>query len=126
MGLNVSIDISGVQSAFVKAPQIFESEISKGMKVGLTIIQVFARANHRFVTRSADLERSIQTETGKVLKEGKVFLDRGIAIYGRRIHDGFFSWKADRFLFRAAKAKQAEVVNEINKAVARAIIRTGL
>ena len=125
MGLKISIDITGLSAAFEKAPEILERELAKGMKKGLTIIQRAARKKHRFMTLSGDLEKSVQTLTKNVLKEGAVILDRGIAVYGGRIHRGFGTWKADPFLTRAAKRKEPEVVNEINKAVAIGIFKAG-
>ena len=59
-----------------------------------------AKAQHRFTARSGNLERSIKNqikaEPNKILS---IFhLDHRIANYGKFIHEGFKSWKPDKFL----------------------------
>jgi len=126
-GLRAKIDARAVSNALARSPRIFLRELTIGAKQGLTVIQEDARRNHRFITRSGNLERSVQVDNPILFQKiGRVFLDIGIALYGSRIHRGFGTWRMDLFLFEAAKKKTAEVINLINRAIGKAIIKAGL
>ena len=59
-----------------------------------------AKANHEFITRTGNLERSIKNtiKLGKNKIISRFILDNMIANYGKYIHNGFKSWKPDKFL----------------------------
>lgn len=71
-------------------------------KISLEIV-LEAKANHRFISRSNNLERSIINTL--IIKKNKIIsnfkLDNRIANYGKYIHNGFKSWKSDLFLENA-------------------------
>ena len=68
-------------------------------KLSLDIV-IEAKANHRFTSRSNNLERSIKNRIS--YKPNRIIstfsLDNRIANYGKYIHKGFRSWKPDPFL----------------------------
>ncbi len=87
-----SIEIPFSRFSFKKLQGLVE-------KISLDIV-LEAKANHRFESRTNQLERSIsnniKTSKHKILST--FFLDDRIANYGKYIHGGFKSWKPDPFL----------------------------
>lgn len=83
-----------------------KSARSEMEKIGRDIAQR-AQDEHRFNTHSGDLERSMKSEVidgtagGKQAFALEVECDLGVAKYGRRIHYGWGTWTADRFLQNA-------------------------
>lgn len=59
-----------------------------------------AKAQHRFTSRTNNLERSIKNKIETTRRKiTSIFeLDNKIANYGKYIHKGFRSWKPDPFL----------------------------
>ena len=124
--MKLTVNASGVLGAFKRSPGVFEREIRIAVKEWLTEVQVEARQVHKFVTRSGGLERSVQVDYSPKISGSKVYLELGIARYGPYIHEGFKSWKADRFLTEAAERKKPELTEKISEAIGRAIRKVGL
>ena len=68
-------------------------------KVSMDIV-LEAKAHHRFESRSNNLEKSIKNKikTGANKISSSFYFDNRIANYGKFIHEGFKSWKPDKFL----------------------------
>lgn len=88
MQLKIDIDTKRVLAALLKAPEIFTREIRVEMKKEMTAIQRDARANHRYTSRSGNLDRSIDTEVSGSGFSGRVFLNERVAKYGKYVHSG--------------------------------------
>ena len=82
-------------------------------------IVIEAKANHRFTSRSNNLERSIKYRiVQSPNKIQSIFsLDNRIANYGKFIHEGFRSWKPDPFLFNAIDNKTKNLKKLITQKV---------
>ncbi len=82
-------------AAFAAAPEAIKKQLKLAMLVAMRDIQSRARSEHRFRSRSGNLERSIETEIlsewpikGRVsLKPSITMTDSGRS-YGKYVHDG--------------------------------------
>jgi len=126
--VDISIDINteDLTRALERGGDNVTSAIRIGMKEGLQIIVRQAKSKHRFKTRSGQAERSILQSVESSGLSGKVYLDRGIAVYSPSLHEGWGSRPADPFLYEAAEEKQREVVAEIERGIQDAINQAGL
>jgi len=80
-----------------------------------------AKAHHKFEPRSGDLERSvmnhIKISKNKIISVFK--LEDRIADYGKWIHGGFHSWKADKFLEKPFEKKTKQLKKLIKQKMNR-------
>ena len=114
-----------VSAAFEKlADTLDETIVEYGVQPFLKAVQRTAQQRHRFTRRTGKLERSIRTETTK--DGGTVYLDEGIANYGKYVHQGFGSWSADKFLDVAAEGNMRLLDSDVGRAVDKAINDAGL
>lgn len=148
MEIRVKLDTSKVLKALNEAPVEVAKACRVAMKKATREIQVEARKkkNHRFTTRSGNLERSISTEVSNPFS-GKVFIDLGTAKYGVYVHEGWGTkgrkqsagntvknflfgksrkgvkkgWAPDPFLENALEAKRNEVMKLLHDGVANAL-----
>ena len=123
MELKVEVDTSKVIAAFLKAPKVMARTVRVAMKEVLTDVQIEAQQYHRYKTKSTMLEKSVKVDVSPSGLFGKVFLDRAIAIYGPRIHRGWGTWEADRFITSAFRRNKPNIVDGIKRAIARGIER---
>lgn len=117
--------------ALRKFPPVFVDEMKNENRIFLRTVQRVARRIHRFKTRSGNLERSVLIDVSRQkvrggmrrgLEGGSVYLEQGIAPYGRRIHEGWGRWKPDPFLVKAfIKLRDTEYENRLRGAVRRAL-----
>lgn len=124
--LKAKIDNKSALNALERYPDILSKETRLALKKTLTTIQREARKQHRFNTQSGNLERSVSIEVDRSGFFGRIFIDMGIAVYGRRIHEGFKSWTADKFIYKAAERKAKDFIKNISTAIGRAINKSGL
>lgn len=75
-------------AAMAKFPVATKKNVNMALKIGARDIQTDARQNHRFVSRSGNAERSIETEYHPQILTAKVGIDKGVAKYGAILHDG--------------------------------------
>lgn len=77
-----------VRQALKDAP----AELVKALRIEWGIIgkeiQKEARLNHKYTTRSGNLDRSVSYRTEPNAKGLTMFLNRGVAPYGAAVHDG--------------------------------------
>ena len=96
MELKIEIKhLAELTAAFAAAPEAIKKQLKLAMLVALRDIQSRARSEHRFRSRTGNLERSIETE---ILSDwplkGRVALDQSITMtdsgrsYGAYVHDG--------------------------------------
>ena len=80
-----------------------------------------ATAHHRFITRSGNLERSIQSSAAQVGDDvvGEVFINESISNYGKYVHEGHGSWSPDKFIDQAFSRNQSSIDSEIEAAINR-------
>lgn len=99
-----------------------------------TLVQREARQHHRYNSQSNNLERSVTKKVPSSGTSGLVYLEDGIAKYGKYIHEGWHSrkgkrvkgWRADRFLDKALIKRGRDIVIGISAAIDRAIKKAGL
>lgn len=127
MGLTLEVrNVEEVVGAFLKFPDEISNYVRPAMKEAMVLIATRASTTHRYTTRSAMLDRSIQTDVDQSGFTGRVFLDTGVATYGPYIHEGFKSWPPDRFLDEAAVFYQEDVASLLEDAVDAALTSVGL
>ena len=154
----VVLDAKGLEKAadaFRKIPEKFERTMRLAMKSSIRDIREHARGNHRFVSRSGNLENAISSEVFDDPISGMIFLDTGQAPYGFWVHKGtkphaifpknkkVLRWaqggdfifsknvlhpgtKPDPFLQGALEAKQDDVAGRFVSAMKRMIKEAGV
>lgn len=128
MKLTVEVDAAKLLRAFQRSPEAISRELRVEMKQQMSSVAEEARTHHRFISRrgGAGLEGAVSSKASLSGLVGKVFIDTARAIYGPRIHRGWGSWSADRFVFRAFRKKSAEVIRELEFAILRGFRKVGL
>ncbi len=125
MSIKINIDDQALQGALSKVgPDIQKAVFSAIATTNTATIKV-ARRVHRHKTRSGTLNKSILPN--KTSKSRGIYLDRSIAKYVRRIHDGDETpgWRPDPFLSKAFKGKwnkkhyQKKIIININRVLKR-------
>jgi hypothetical protein len=89
--IDVSIDASRGLERLQKIHDNLLTEVTKGVTQSATIIRDFAKARHRFLSRSGYLEWSVdktETVSNSGFVVAAVYLDLGKAPYGKFIHGG--------------------------------------
>lgn len=151
MELKASIDYKEFAEEFNKFP----IEAAKEMRIELSkaarTIASDAKLHHRFKTKSGMLERAIKYIVSKSGLSAQIYIDDGIAKYGKYVHEGtdahqirpktkkalyfvknstkFFSKKGvnhpgtkpDKFLYEAADRQQPYFLARMNGAMKRII-----
>ena len=74
MNLKITIDTEKVLQAMIKAPRAFTKEIRVEMKEQMNAVARRAKLFHRFITRSGNLERSVQPNVSRTGFTGTVEL----------------------------------------------------
>lgn len=88
MEMTVKIDYAKFAEAFNALPIMAARELKKEMVASAKTVVRDAKAHHRFDRKSGMLQRSIREEVDKSGLYAKVFLDEGIASYGKYVHEG--------------------------------------
>ena len=87
----------------------------------------YAKQNHRYATRTANLERHTLSEVFAEQQSmaARIFIDEDNAPYGPHIHKGFKTWSPDEFIFKAVDVKKEMIFRRLNKGIDRAIKKAG-
>lgn len=75
-------------------------------------VQKKAQIEHRYTSRTHNLERSVKVNTIK--GQAKIYIDKVKAPYGQFVHDGTKKWEADPFIEDALE----EVLNGADEKIA--------
>jgi hypothetical protein len=124
--ISVNVNADKLIMAFNRAPMEVAKTIRVEMKKQLQEVQNEARLNHRFITRTGMLERSIDKTVDESGLIGIVYLNLALAPYARRIHQGWGTWNADQFLYIAFSKKIEQIKEALDRAVDRAFKKVGL
>lgn len=68
--------------------EIFQRNLRLAVKAATEEVAEHARANHRYTSRSGNLERSVDTRFNRGGLEGIAFLNKNVAQYGPFVHEG--------------------------------------
>jgi len=116
---------NGVSASFNKLADTLDTTIVEyGIAPFLKTVQKTAQQQHRYTRRSGKLERSVRVET--TTKGGSVYLDDGVANYGKYVHEGFRSWGSDKFLENATDNNLRALDADVDRAIDKAINDAGL
>lgn len=77
------------------APEMTRNTTATALGKSARAVQEYARAKHRFISRSGALERSVDYTVNAEAMEAQVYLDQSVAFYGLFIHDGTGTWGPD-------------------------------
>jgi hypothetical protein len=140
--MSISIKIDGMDkylAALVNASDLMRRELCKQLKAELEDIKRQARYEHRFTSRSGNLEEAIQYKVDPSGLSGVIWLEKegNDTPYAFRIHEGFVNKtdslgrtfngpKPDRFLYEAAETKYDQLIENMSDAVERGIEMAGL
>ena len=119
MGLRVKIDSRKFKADMRKFPAAARNAVVRELGQGMAGIQIDARQHHRFKTQTGALERSVLSEVDPIKLQGTVWLEDGVARYGKYIHRGFKSWQADPFLYDAFRRKKKQIIKNIETIIIR-------
>ena len=96
---------------------ILHEEMDKVMPQISEYIQSYARANHRYLNRTGNLQKSTYTSYSRVKKRIEAYVDNNQADYGKYVAGGNGSWSGDDFLDEAIKANETLIDNYISIAM---------
>ena len=88
MEMTFKLDYSKFSEAFNKIPVVASRELRKSMQDSTQAIVTVAKTRHKFKSKRGMLERSIQKIIDPSGLSSKVFLNEGVASYGKYVHDG--------------------------------------
>ncbi len=121
--LSISIEDKVSANLNKLADTLMNGIIKDGIHPYLDKVKFSAKRKHRFSSRTGKLERSITVK--KNVSGGVVFLDRGLADYGKWVHNGTNKWAADKFLTDAAESKDRDLDNSIDQSMNKSIKKLG-
>lgn len=124
MSFTLSIDPERLIRGLNKAPDTVYDEVMAEMGDQMEEVARDARRHHRFTTRSGDLERATLADVNDDMS-GEVYIEDGIAVYGKYIYRGHGSWKADRYIHRAMRRRKAAIIESMSKAVDTGLKKAG-
>jgi hypothetical protein len=77
------------------------------------------RPTGRYYRNTGALEDSIRVKMES--DGGRVYLEEGIAPYGKFVHDGQRTWEPDQFVYDAFETQKDNIVSDLNYALDEAI-----
>ena len=100
-------------------PKNLVKHLTRGSKRSASLVEDYARQNHRFTTREGDLVKSIIASALalevklKLQDEGEPFGTK----YGKYVHDGQRSWGADKFIPMSMERNKKQVFRNWERAI---------
>jgi hypothetical protein len=88
MELYLKVDSVKLQKALETAAKDIIPELRIAMKSACRSVTSLARRDHKYTRKSGQLDRSIRYQVDQTGLYGEIFLDEGIAAYGKYQHDG--------------------------------------
>jgi hypothetical protein len=128
--MKLNIDIKRLKEfgkAYLSMPDIAAKKMRLALNSVLREVVIYARAkgNHEYKSQSGNLSRSTTYTISRDGLSAELFLDEGIAKYGKWVHDGNGKWKPDQFLYKAVDKNEDEIVEAIDDAVGKIIKEAG-
>jgi hypothetical protein len=117
MAMSVDIDCTDLLKEFEKIPLEIVKCVRRELKNQTDILQRDARNNHRYKHRTGMLRKSTEKKFTNDDLQSEVYLDSGIASYGKFVHDGQRSWEPDQFIYNAADKLRGEIETALERAV---------
>lgn len=122
MKITIKSNIDSVNRNLDSLNKAIERNVNLALKKSLTEVQKEAAANHRFITRSGNAERSIQTRFENM--RAAVYLEPGIAYYSQFLHRKPVYGVVDPFLRNAFSKKLPETIKNLTDAIRKSISET--
>jgi len=85
-----------------------------------------ARQQHRFTTRTGNLVKSTKYKMSRRDSAVNFYIDNAKAVYGKFIHEGFKSWRPDRYLQKAVTKNMPKMYRDIKLAIDKVIRKNHL
>lgn len=137
MNTSITVNLSQFKDKMGRLPIAIEKAAMKEIKNQITMMQRHARREHRFMNTSGRrpngryyrnthmLVKSIETDFDGMKypdskSGGMLYLEDGIADYGKYVHEGHGSWQPDQFIYDAFKQREAFILPGIMGAVEKA------
>lgn len=138
MQLHLEVDATRLLEALLRFPDELAAEMRPQMGEALAKVATRAVQVHDYnYRRTPSSPRSPRTGSGMLARSvqiyvdpsglvGEVFLDPGIAAYGRYVHGGFKSWAPDEFLYESMRFNAGAFVDHCKVGIDRALRRLNL
>ena len=120
--LSVTVDVEKFNVNISHLSEKMETALRKELKQQITEIQSTARKEHRYKTRTGQLEKSVSTKIEDNGLVGEVGLDDSIADYGKYVVQGHGTWEPDQFLEEALEKREPFIQDAFEKAIKEAIL----
>lgn len=104
----------------------FSKAVNNQMEADAIVAIVDARNNHRHITRTGRLNRATTYKMSNRYSTVKFYINDMTANYGKYIHDGFKSWRPDRYLLKAVNRIAPKMYRDVSQAIAKIIKKNGL
>ena len=127
----LTFDLKPFEDWCGRFPMLLYDNVLKVVRSHLINVRTIARQAHRFMStpgrrpsgryyrNTGRLEKSIQVEM--MSDGGRVYLDEGIAYYGKYVHEGQQSWEPDPFIYDAFESQRDMIISDILEMVSQAI-----
>jgi hypothetical protein len=127
----LTFDLKPFEDFCGRMPMMLYDDALKIIRLHLVNIRTIARQIHRFQAtpgkrpngryyrNTGRLERSVQVHMES--DGGSVYLDEGIADYGKYVHEGQRSWAPDQFVYDAFESQRDEIDSDLTYAISQAI-----
>lgn len=92
VAISLSLDYKSLLSVAQAAPDMFRNTMGLALGKSARAVQAYARATHRFTSRSGNLERSVDYTVDADNLTATIELDQAVAFYGLFIHEGTGTW----------------------------------
>jgi HK97 gp10 family phage protein len=123
--ITVTTNAEDVAGALQKLSSTLDNGVvTQGVQPFLRGVQATAKKQHRYHRQSGKLERAIKVELTNT--GGSVYIDDGIAPYGKYVHNGTRKWDSDPFLTEAFDEKSRDLDRAVDLAIDKAINEAGL
>lgn len=121
--ISISVDATQALIGLKSISKYITEEVNKALDILMPKIQEYARAQHRFITRTGRLERSITQDVKDLI--GDLYINDLVAPYGKYVHEGHGTWAPDQFIYDAINAFDKIIQQTLEQAVDRAIVKAG-
>ena len=118
--MDIKIQFSGdLGKALKEYPDKLVKNLHRGSKRSASLVEDYAKLNHRYTDRTGRLTKSI-LGTAKPLEVVLTLLDDGQPLgtkYGKYVHSGQGSWGSDKFIEKSIERNEKKIFANWQRAI---------